>query len=150
MYNKRERLNLKKFLVIVPSIVALNWKSEFEKWIRPTVELELLERLYVPDKERKEKLGKMINQWHDGGGVLIMSYDKFRNIVCLSFSPFFSPLVVLFLILLSFFLSSFFFFYIHSLFITDGFHERLCRKSIVFLFAISFSFCLFLFSFFNC
>jgi SNF2 family DNA or RNA helicase len=71
---------LKTILVLTPVNTLTNWKEELHKW------LPLEERNDFPVyqlwhcKTVSQRL-ETLQDWHDVGGVMVMGYDMFRNLV---------------------------------------------------------------------
>lgn len=76
-----DRTNVQRVLVIAPLSTVLNWVNEFRKWLafcETNKDMEIYEiSKYKKNIERAFKL----QEWHDEGGIMILGYDMFRNLV---------------------------------------------------------------------
>ncbi|CAB4057211.1 ATRX [Lepeophtheirus salmonis] len=69
--------HITKVLVICPVNTVKNWKDEFDKWCKDSLELDVYE--LSGDKGNDDRTDRL-NYWLKGGGVLIIGYDMFRNL----------------------------------------------------------------------
>ncbi|KAG5896421.1 hypothetical protein JTB14_022501 [Gonioctena quinquepunctata] len=72
-----KKTKVTKVLVVCPLSTVLNWKCEFKKWVPSSISLEVYE--LVSCKKNYERQ-HVVNEWHEEGGVLIISYAMFRNL----------------------------------------------------------------------
>ena len=73
-----DALPFKTVLVIVPANTLLNWVNEFDIWMPSDEQLVVFELTqYKDDKTRC----KVVTNWHDKGGVLIIGYHLFRTLI---------------------------------------------------------------------
>ncbi|XP_070490376.1 transcriptional regulator ATRX homolog isoform X2 [Chironomus tepperi] len=75
-----EETDVTRVLVVCPLNTVLNWVNEFHKWlkgIRGYNEIEIYEISKL--KQNIDRANKLM-EWHNEGGVMIMSYDMFRNL----------------------------------------------------------------------
>merc|ERR1712130_1089841 len=65
-------------MVICPVNTVKNWQDEYDKWLKGDLELDVFEM-----SGEKDNWGRAdrINQWFREGGVLIIGYEMFRNLV---------------------------------------------------------------------
>lgn len=77
--------SLKRYLLIVPTIVTLNWKDEFESWISKTENTYLKNKLYIAANAKDNIIfQKMLATWYKTGGAFIISYKKFQQVLKVS------------------------------------------------------------------
>ena len=73
-----DALPFKTALVIVPANTLLNWVNEFDIWMPSDEQLDVFELTqYKDDKTRC----KVLTNWHEKGGVLIIGYHLFRTFI---------------------------------------------------------------------
>lgn len=69
-----------RVLVVCPLSTVLNWVNEFNIWLK---DIEGSEDIYVYEinklKQNQDRSNKL-KEWHRDGGILILSYDMFRNL----------------------------------------------------------------------
>lgn len=69
-----------RVLVVCPLSTVLNWVNEFNIWLKG---LKRREDVYVYEinklKNNVDRANRMM-EWHNEGGVMILSYDMFRNL----------------------------------------------------------------------
>jgi len=71
-------VSIKRVMVICPVNTVKNWQDEYSKWLTGSLELDVYEMSQEKDNwGRAEKL----SQWFLRGGVLIIGYEMFRNLV---------------------------------------------------------------------
>ncbi|RXG58736.1 Helicase ARIP4 [Armadillidium vulgare] len=81
----------KTVLIIVPINTLQNWQAEYNQWLpeeRPQgipddMELQLREfKVFILNDAQKNLPArfKVINQWHEEGGVLLMGYELYRQL----------------------------------------------------------------------
>ncbi|KAL3288349.1 hypothetical protein HHI36_002797 [Cryptolaemus montrouzieri] len=73
-----EETNVRKVLIVTPLSTVLNWKSEFNNWLSGDEDFEVYE--LVTCKTQNAERAHYIKQWHQNGGVMIISYAMFRNL----------------------------------------------------------------------
>ena len=73
-----KRTGVSRVMVICPVNTVKNWQDEYEKWLTGELELDVYEM-----SREKDNWGRAdrINQWFREGGVLIIGYQLFRNLV---------------------------------------------------------------------
>jgi RAD54-like protein 2 len=76
----------KSILVVVPINTIQNWASEFNRWCPfddPTIEYKRPYQLYILNETSKKftQRAKMVQNWSETGGTLIIGYEMFRLIV---------------------------------------------------------------------
>ena len=71
-------IGVNRVMVICPVNTVKNWHEEYDKWLTGDLELDV----YEMSKE-KDNWGRAdrVNQWFREGGVLIIGYEMFRNLV---------------------------------------------------------------------
>ena len=69
----------KTAIVIVPVNVLDNWVSEFKKWITPP-DKQVVYSINDAVKTFDARSG-VLQKWHGGGGVLVIGYEMFRNLI---------------------------------------------------------------------
>merc|ERR1719317_99377 len=67
-----------RVMVICPVNTVKNWQEEYDKWCKGDLELDVFEM--SGEKDNWGRADK-INQWFREGGVLIIGYEMFRNLV---------------------------------------------------------------------
>jgi transcriptional regulator ATRX len=69
-----------RVLVVCPLSTVLNWVNEFNIWLKYTSGRE---DIYIYEinklKQNVDRANKLM-EWHNDGGVMIISYDMFRNL----------------------------------------------------------------------
>ena len=71
-------VDVERVMVICPVNTVKNWQDEYDKWLTGDLEVEV----YEMSKE-KDNWGRAdrLQQWFREGGVLIIGYEMFRNLV---------------------------------------------------------------------
>ncbi|KAL7017605.1 hypothetical protein ACKWTF_010454 [Chironomus riparius] len=80
LLNNSDDTDVTRVLVVCPLNTVHNWVNEFQKWlkgIRGYNEIEIYEISKL--KQNIDRANKLM-EWHNEGGVMIMSYDMFRNL----------------------------------------------------------------------
>nr|XP_023025621.1 transcriptional regulator ATRX homolog [Leptinotarsa decemlineata] len=77
LLTNHEKTNVNKVLIVCPLSTVLNWKAEFKKWIPSSDTLEVYELVSCKKNFERQYI---VNEWHQEGGVLIISYAMFRNL----------------------------------------------------------------------
>ncbi|XP_053329414.1 transcriptional regulator ATRX [Spea bombifrons] len=75
-----DKLEFSTALVVCPLNTVLNWVNEFEKWQEGMEDDEKLEVIELATVKRPQERGLLMQRWHDGGGVLIIGYEMYRNL----------------------------------------------------------------------
>ena len=75
---ENKRIGVNRVMVICPVNTVKNWQDEYDKWLTGDLELDVYEM-----SREKDNWGRAdrINQWFREGGVLIIGYEMFRNLV---------------------------------------------------------------------
>jgi hypothetical protein len=68
---------LKRVLILTPAITVDNWEAEFDKW---TKGLQIGVPAYASQARQQKTRAKAIDRWNKEGGVLILSYDLFKDL----------------------------------------------------------------------
>ena len=73
-----KKVAVNRVMVICPVNTVKNWQDEYEKWLPGDLGLDVFEM-----SQEKDNWGRAdkINQWFRDGGVLIIGYEMFRNLV---------------------------------------------------------------------
>lgn len=75
-----EKTNVTRVLVVCPLSTVLNWVNEFTIWLK---DIDGMEDIYVYEinklKQNADRANKLM-EWHNDGGIMILSYDMFRNL----------------------------------------------------------------------
>lgn len=75
-----EDTHVSRVLVVCPLNTVLNWVNEFNIWLK---DLKGFEDFYIYEinklKQNVDRANKLM-EWHNDGGVMILSYDMFRNL----------------------------------------------------------------------
>jgi transcriptional regulator ATRX len=77
---KTKKCDVEHVLVIVPVNTLRNWQNEFEKWFETgysPFEVFVLSEATSSTPQR----AKILEEWSETGGVLLIGYDNFRNLV---------------------------------------------------------------------
>ncbi|KAG0359282.1 hypothetical protein BG005_001048 [Podila minutissima] len=75
-----KKLRAGRVMLLVPPIVLDNWGDEFNKWI-PESEQHVVNVTRLPSNDRSTNSRlAILEQWYTKGGVLLLSYDLFRNL----------------------------------------------------------------------
>jgi len=72
------KVPVNRVMVICPVNTVKNWQDEYEKWLTGDLEVDVFEM-----SAEKDNWGRAdrLNQWFREGGVLIIGYEMFRNLV---------------------------------------------------------------------
>jgi len=68
-------------LIICPSSLVNNWMDEFSKWLPPNTAPLVGELSQIDSELHMQDRIRHINRWSENGGVLLISYDLFRNTI---------------------------------------------------------------------
>ncbi|XP_018347089.1 PREDICTED: transcriptional regulator ATRX homolog [Trachymyrmex septentrionalis] len=72
-----EATNVKTVLVVCPLSTVLNWRNEYNTWLKDLDDFEVYELTkFKKNFERKYQL----QRWQKTGGVMIIGYEMFRNL----------------------------------------------------------------------
>lgn len=75
-----EKTDVTRVLVVCPLSTVLNWVNEFNIWLK---DIDGREDIYVYEinklKQNTDRANKLM-EWHNDGGIMILSYDMFRNL----------------------------------------------------------------------
>lgn len=75
-----DKTGVNRVLVVCPLSTVLNWVNEFNIWLK---DIDGMEDIYVYDitklKQNVDRANKLM-EWHNDGGIMILSYDMFRNL----------------------------------------------------------------------
>jgi len=76
----------KSVLIVVPINTIQNWVSEFNRWCpldNPNIEYKRPYQLYILNEASKKfaQRAKILQNWSQTGGTLIIGYEMFRLIV---------------------------------------------------------------------
>ena len=76
LHNKH--VDVERVMVICPVNTVKNWQDEYDKWLTGDLELDVYEM-----SREKDNWGRAdrLQQWFREGGVLIIGYEMFRNLV---------------------------------------------------------------------
>lgn len=80
MTNKYTKDKMKRVLIICPKNTTKNWGSEFHLWL---IENNLADFIIFDMDEAKtpHQRQALLSEWHEDGGVFIISYNMFANLV---------------------------------------------------------------------
>ncbi|KAF0697022.1 Aste57867_12250 [Aphanomyces stellatus] len=67
-------------LILAPAICVRNWESEFNKWLPSREVARLRVTALEADKSINERINAVLD-WNNNGGVMVMGYEMYRNIV---------------------------------------------------------------------
>jgi transcriptional regulator ATRX len=75
-----ETTGVNRVLVVCPLSTVLNWVNEFNIWLK---HVSGREDIYIYEinklKQNVDRANKLM-EWHNDGGIMILSYDMFRNL----------------------------------------------------------------------
>lgn len=75
-----DETGVSRVLVVCPLSTVLNWVNEFNIWLK---DIDGSEDIYVYEinklKQNQDRSNKL-KEWHKDGGIMILSYDMFRNL----------------------------------------------------------------------
>lgn len=75
-----DKTGVNRVLVVCPLSTVLNWVNEFNIWLK---DIDGMDEIYVYDitklKQNVDRANKLM-EWHNDGGIMILSYDMFRNL----------------------------------------------------------------------
>ncbi|KAL0102451.1 hypothetical protein PUN28_018014 [Cardiocondyla obscurior] len=72
-----EEINIKTVLIVCPLSTVLNWRNEYNTWLKDLDDFEVYELTkFKKNFERKWQL----QRWRKTGGVMIIGYEMFRNL----------------------------------------------------------------------
>ena len=78
MMGNYETTNFSTALIVCPLNTVLNWQHEVQMWLEDNeVQLEVFELASVKVNETRAKL---LENWHEDGGIMIIGYEMFRNL----------------------------------------------------------------------
>lgn len=67
-------------LVISPLSTVLNWVNEFKIWLRHCDQNRDIDIYELSKYKKNEERSFKLHEWKEGGGVMIIGYDMFRNL----------------------------------------------------------------------
>ena len=73
-----KKVGVQRVMVICPVNTVKNWHDEYDKWLTGDLELDVYEMSKEKDNWSR---ADRIQQWFREGGVLIIGYEMFRNLV---------------------------------------------------------------------
>ncbi|OCL05733.1 hypothetical protein AOQ84DRAFT_298354 [Glonium stellatum] len=76
-----QTLRISRSLVICPASLVWNWMEELAMWIPPSARNLIGELRYIVSDVGTTKRLTEIDQWYDGGGILVMSYEMLRSYI---------------------------------------------------------------------
>lgn len=74
-----ENFQVDRVLVVCPLSTVLNWVNEFNVWLPKDTDVEVYELASVKGKDKDYRV-YTLKSWFEGGGVLIIGYDMYRNL----------------------------------------------------------------------
>lgn len=78
MMGNYETTEFSTALIVCPLNTVLNWQHEVNMWLEKNeVQLEVYELASVKVNESR---AKMLEEWHEDGGIMIIGYEMFRNL----------------------------------------------------------------------
>lgn len=63
---------------MTPLSTVLNWKAEFKNWLSDEQSFEVYELASIRSQNADRAM--CLKDWHENGGVMIISYAMFRNL----------------------------------------------------------------------
>ncbi|XP_044538874.1 transcriptional regulator ATRX-like [Gracilinanus agilis] len=76
-----DKLKFATALVVCPLNTVYNWINEFEKWQEGLEEDEKLKVSGLATMKRPQDRSHVLQKWQDNGGVMIIGYEMYRNLV---------------------------------------------------------------------
>ncbi|XP_043830091.1 transcriptional regulator ATRX-like [Dromiciops gliroides] len=76
-----EKLDFTTALVVCPLNTVLNWINEFEKWQEGLEDDKKLKVSELATMKRPQNRSHLLQEWQDNGGVMIIGYEMYRNLV---------------------------------------------------------------------
>ncbi|KAF2811063.1 uncharacterized protein BDZ99DRAFT_441813 [Mytilinidion resinicola] len=76
-----EELRVSRTLVLCPAALILNWVEEFDMWVPPLTKRLIGARRPISADTPFERRIKVIEEWHEDGGILLISYEMLRVLV---------------------------------------------------------------------
>ncbi|KAI9562242.1 hypothetical protein GHT06_013207 [Daphnia sinensis] len=70
---------VERVLVVCPLSTVLNWVNEFKVWLPPDSEIDIYEMASAKGNNKELRV-YTLRSWLEGGGVMIMGYDMYRNL----------------------------------------------------------------------
>ncbi|CAO3593304.1 unnamed protein product [Absidia cylindrospora] len=72
-----------KVLIIAPLITLANWLNEFDKWLPPDIMSKISHIFNSAELAgvHEDRRVQYIRKWYNDGGIMLMSYDQFRNLL---------------------------------------------------------------------
>jgi len=79
MRNPRARAHIAKALIVCPTNVVYNWRSEVEKWCKRDEPLR--KKVFMIDKGKLGQEGRLkeLENWSKNGGIAIVGYDAIAS-----------------------------------------------------------------------
>ena len=74
-----ERVGVSHVLVLVPVNVLINWQKEVTKWLGPEPGFAVFS--LADAGAANAKRAALLQEWQDCGGICLVGYDQFRNLV---------------------------------------------------------------------
>jgi SNF2 family DNA or RNA helicase len=71
----------RRFLVVCPPTIVDNWKNEFKLWTPPECKAALGHVVTISQIDKQDRRLYKIRQWFIEGGVLIIGYSQFRQLL---------------------------------------------------------------------
>ncbi|XP_044744842.1 transcriptional regulator ATRX homolog [Coccinella septempunctata] len=75
---EEEKTNVKKVLIVTPLSTVLNWRAEYKNWLSGDEDYDVYELASI--RPQNADRASCVREWHEAGGVMIISYAMFRNL----------------------------------------------------------------------
>lgn len=72
---------VERVLVIAPLSTVLNWVNEYKIWLKHCKKNKNIEVFEISKFKKNIERAYKLQEWYESGGVLVMGYDMFRNLV---------------------------------------------------------------------
>lgn len=77
-----DRTNVRRVLVVSPLSTVLNWVNEFDIWCAKAENQDFDINLYEMSRQKQNiDRAYRLKEWYKDGGVFIIGYDMFRNLI---------------------------------------------------------------------
>uniref|UniRef100_A0A336K786 CSON004121 protein n=1 Tax=Culicoides sonorensis TaxID=179676 RepID=A0A336K786_CULSO len=77
-----DKTKVKRVLVVCPLSTVLNWVNEFEIWCAKAENQDYELNIYEMSRQKQNiDRAYRLKEWYEDGGVFIIGYDMFRNLI---------------------------------------------------------------------
>ncbi|XP_068081267.1 transcriptional regulator ATRX homolog isoform X2 [Anabrus simplex] len=75
-----QETKVKTVMIVCPFSTVLNWANEFNMWLRETDQVWKVKVYELSRCRQNSDRAHLLRSWHEGGGVMIIGYEMFRNL----------------------------------------------------------------------